>query len=316
MVNVKDTEFLYYLHCLRQVKGCGPSKIKYLVKRFGDIKDVFTANIKDLIEVPGLNTTLANNILLQKEKLNESKDFIDNQIEIAKKINAKLIPIFHEEYPKNLEQTGISPIIIYALGNFKLLNDKEFSKAIAIVGTREPSEYARNAAYKISQSLSNSGWVIVSGLARGIDGIAHAACLESNGKTVAVVGSGVDIINPMSNKEIYHKIVANGLIISEYPFGTKPNALNLKKRNKLIVGLSKYIVIIETGIKGGTMNSVKAAQEQKKILFVLEPKTPLSPNSEGNSLLIIEKKGIKIQPDNIIDLITQREQKNVQKTLF
>lgn len=311
-----DAEYIYYLHCLRQIKGLGPSKIKSLIRNLGNIKDIFEISFENLVKIPGINNKLATEILLHEDKFEESKNFIDGQIEIANKINGRLIPIFHDDYPKNLEQTGISPIIIYALGNFKLLKSENFSKAIAVVGTREPSDYAKNAAYNISQTLSNSGWVIVSGLARGIDGIVHEACLRANGKTVAVVGNGVDIINPKSNTAIYEEIITKGLIISEYPFGTKTSALNLKKRNKLTVGLSKFVVVIETGVKGGTMNAVKAAQEQKKRLFVLEPNYPIASNSEGNLLLINEGKAIKINQNNVIDIIQTMDTKNEQRTLF
>lgn len=187
-------------------------------------------------------------------------------------------------YPENLKNISSPPKELYCLGNLKLLN----SKSIAVIGSRVYTNYGKKAAKEFAYNLANNDISIVSGFARGIDSFSHQAALEAKGKTIAVLGSGLDVIYPKENNKLYQDIIKNnGLIISEYPLGTQPKKQNFPARNRIISGLSDGVLVIEARKNSGTNITVDFALEQGKDVFVI-PGNIYSNTSNGTNFLIKE----------------------------
>lgn len=197
-----------------------------------------------------------------KENLYKYSQYINkNKIEI--------ITINDKEYPNKLKNINKMPIVLYTIGNKELLN----TKSIAVVGSRNCSEYGKTMSQAFSYLLANNKFTIVSGMALGIDTYAHTGALLANGNTIAVIGTGIDLIYPKENEKLMHKIVEeNGLVISEYPIGTKPNAKNFPRRNRIISGLSDGLLVIEAKEKSGALITVDFALEQGKEVYVVPRK--------------------------------------------
>ena len=187
-------------------------------------------------------------------------------------------------YPEKLKNIEDSPKELYCLGNLELLN----KKSMAVIGSRNYSEYGKQVAFEFAYSLAKEGICIVSGLAKGIDGFAHSACLKAKGKTIAVLGSGLDVIYPKENEKLYYDILNNGgLIISEYPLGSKPEKWHFPARNRIISGLSDGILVIEARKNSGTNITVDFALDQGKDVFVV-PGNIYSKTSDGTNFLMKE----------------------------
>ena len=204
---------------------------------------------------------------------------------IILKNNIKVINYFSELYPAKLRNFADSPSILYFKGDIKKLNDKVL---VSIVGSRNCTYYGKNVANVLSKELSLLGIGIVSGLARGIDACAHGGCLEGNGFTCGVLGSGIDIIYPKENSLLYEKILNNkGCIISEFPPGTMPYKSNFPIRNRIISGLSEFLLVVEAGEKSGTLHTVNYALNQGITVGVV-PGSILSDQSVGTNNLIVQ----------------------------
>lgn len=187
-------------------------------------------------------------------------------------------------YPEKLRNISCPPKELFCLGNMDLLN----CKSIAVIGSRVYSSYGERAAKEFAFDLAKEDICIVSGMARGIDSFAHEAALDANGKTIAILGSGLDVIYPRENKQLYESIIRNkGLIISEYPLGTKPCKQNFPARNRIISGLSDGVLVIEARKNSGTNITVDFALEQGKDVFVI-PGNIYSKTSDGTNFLIKE----------------------------
>ncbi|MCX7876868.1 MAG: DNA-processing protein DprA [Melioribacteraceae bacterium] len=272
---------LVILKFLSSIEGIGPQKIFNLLSKFHSFENILIADIKDLQNVDGLNVILCNKIINQKKYFEEYRKNFDIEFEKLNKINARIITYFDDEYPELLKNIYFPPIILYTVGNLELLK----SNSISIVGTRVPSNYGKTIAEKFSIEISNKNIAIISGLARGIDSIVHNSVLNNNGKTIAVIGTGIDVIYPPENKLLFERIRNEGLIISEYELGTKPDAQNFPRRNRIISGLSSGTLVIETKITGGALITAAYALEQGREVFAI-PGQINSKQSEGTNSLI------------------------------
>lgn len=196
------------------------------------------------------------------------------------------IDISHSLYPRRLKEISNPPQVLYLAGNLNLLKDS--SPCLAIVGTRRCSLYGKQTVTEFAGELAQYGFIIISGLAKGIDALAHKTTLEKNGKTIAVLGSGINekVFYPKENLSLMKEIIIkDGLIISEYPPDTPPNFYHFPKRNRIIAGLSCGVLIIEARKKSGALITAEFAFKQKKPVFAV-PGSIYNPTSEGCNLLI------------------------------
>ncbi len=272
---------LVQLKQLHSIEGIGPQKILSLLGKFQSIEQILNASFNELLLVEGISKTLALKIIKSNESQHIISDELEKELNALDKINANVITFLDESYPSQLKNIYFPPIFLYYKGNIELIG----TSSVAIVGTREPTTYGRITAELVATELANRKVTSVSGLARGIDTIVHSSSLKANGKTIAVIGSGLDVIYPPENKKLFDAISESGIIISEYPLGTKPDAQNFPRRNRIISGVSLGTLIIETKMNGGAMLTAQYALDQGKEVFAV-PGNLNSKYSEGPNLLI------------------------------
>ena len=290
---MENAKYWIWLSRIEKV-GC-ISKNK-LLEIFKTPKNIYNATKEELLEIKDIGETKVEQIL--KEDYRQDLDKIETNM---KKRNIEIISINSKYYPTKLKQLHDRPICLYVLGNKKILND--FS--LAIIGCRENTKYGEIVAKKLSYEIAKKKITTVSGLAIGIDSIAHLATLDANGKTIAVIGSGLDIIYPYKNTNLANRIIKNGgVIVSEYIIGTEPKRLNFPARNRIISGLTNGVVVIEAKKKSGTMITVDFALEQGKEVFAV-PGNILSKNSEGTNEII--KQGAKLVT-NVEDILEEYQE--------
>ena len=216
-----------------------------------------------------------------KKIINSKTLSLDKEIENLKKNKVKVLSLKSQNYPEELKNISQPPVFLYYKGDISLLKNRR----IGVVGTRKATTYGRITCEKMTEDLIENGITTVSGLALGIDSICHKRTLDKSGKTIAVVGSGLDIIYPKENRILWEQIEKYGLIISEYPLGTEPIGYNFPMRNRIIVGLSKGILVIESQKKGGSLITAELALEEGREVFAV-PGDIFSPSSEGCNNLI------------------------------
>lgn len=267
---------------LSRIEGLGPIKIKELLKQYKTPENIWKLNKNELMQTKGIGENIANNILKK-----EYRENLEQYVKYMKKYNIGIITLKDKDYPKNLLHIYDAPAILYYKGNKELLH----TDMIAMIGCRECSDYGKEVSVKFSYELAKSGITIISGMAKGIDSYSHIGCIKAGGKTIAVLGNGLDRIYPKENCLLYDKILSTeGLVLSEYIIGTKPNKLNFPARNRIISGLSNGVIVVEAKQKSGTLNTVDFALEQGKEVFVV-PGNITSENSTGTNELI--KQGAK-----------------------
>lgn len=225
----------------------------------------------------------------------EYRQNLDNYMYYMKKHKIHVIGYKDKNYPEKLKNIYDPPIVLYAIGDINILNQT----SIGIVGCRLCSNVGRTLAQRFAYSLAKNNIVIVSGLARGIDASAHIGCIKANGKTIAVLGSGLDIVYPPENNTLYKKITETGLVITEYINGTKPTPNHFPRRNRIISGLSKGVLIVEAGERSGSLITADLALEEGKEVYAI-PGNINQRYSQGTNELI--KQGAKMVT-NIQDII-------------
>lgn len=254
-----------------------------LLKIYGSPNIIYKLNKNNLITDLNIKEEIANNI---QESKNEN--ILNKHIQFMKHNNIDIINIDEREYPTKLKDIYDPPISLFIKGNKQILNET----GIAIIGCRDCSSYGKKAAQYFAYNLAKENINIISGLAKGIDSYGHIGCIHSKGKTIAVIGNGLDTIYPKENYELAKLILENnGAIISEYPCGTKPKKMNFPARNRIVSGISNGIIVVEAKEKSGTLITVDFALEQGKDIFVV-PGNINSINSIGTNELI--KQGAKL----------------------
>jgi len=267
---------------LSAIPGVGATRIRALVAHFKSTETIFSASLKQLTAVDGVEIKTAKSI-----KEFSDFDYGTQQVNKAKHEGIDIIDFWDESYPENLKRIYDPPAFIFVKGTLS----KQDKYAISIVGTRLPSSYGKVVAEKIAKELAQKGLVIVSGLARGIDTISHWAAVQSGGRTISVMGSGLDHIYPGENKKLAEKIIEQGALISEFPMGTKPDAVNFPRRNRIISGLALGTIVVEAGLKSGALLTANYALEQNREIFAV-PGNINSPKSLGTNQII--KDGAKL----------------------
>jgi DNA processing protein len=276
---------------LGRVEGLGVRSAQKLVEHFGSPEAVYGAPIGSL-EAAGLAHRVAERV-----RAGAGLQEAEREAAAAEKLGCSVIPFGSGDYPPLLKHIADPPLALYVRGDSSLLG----AHGVAIVGTRRPSAYGSSVAHRLASDLAQRRLVIVSGLARGIDSAAHRGALEAKGKTVAVLGCGVDVIYPRDNKRLAESILAGGALVSEFPLGTSPQPENFPIRNRIISGLALGVVIVEAAEYSGSLITARLASEQDREVYAV-PGNITSPQSFGPNLLI--KQGAKLV-DNWMDVVEE-----------
>jgi len=277
---------------LGRVKGLGGVSFKKLAARFADPTEAFAASARDLEQIQGLDKDVISGLL----NFSEWKE-IDEEIRRVEDADATIVPFTDRSYPARLRMIPDPPPFLYVKGEFRAEDDK----AVAIVGSRSASEYGCRMARDLSRDLASMGFTVVSGMARGIDGMAHETALNAGGRTIAVLGSGVDRAYPPEHGGLYRRISENGAVVSEQPIGARPMAFNFPARNRLISGLSLGVVVVEATEKSGSLITASLALEQGREVFAVPGEAGAS-RSRGTHRLI--RQGAKLV-ENVRDIVEE-----------
>ncbi len=292
MEYLKNRDILILLH---GIKGVGWKTIEKIIMSISPLNKLFIMNSLELSMNSGIQYKMAEKIIEELYNVDNIKGF-KSMVQNWESNNVKIITYYDSNYPTMLKEIAQPPWVLYTIGDFNLIN----SYTLAIVGTRNPTNYGKIITERISKDLVNYEFVIVSGMARGIDSVAHKSSLDNKGKTIAVLGCGVDIIYPKENNILYKEIINKGLLISEYPPGEKPIPGYFPQRNRIISGLSYGTLVVEASISSGSLITAQYAVDQSREVFAI-PGPISSINSMGTNSLI--KQGAKLvqSVEDIID---------------
>lgn len=269
----------------------GSRRGKSLLEKFKTPKAILEAPLDDIADVENIGRQVAKRMVEARRKID-----LDRQIRMIEKNSINLIPLDSEFYPVNLKTIFDPPLVLFVKGD--ILPEDYFS--IAIVGTRLASFYGRTMAEKLSRELVEKGFTIVSGGARGIDTFSHRSALKAKGRTLAVLGCGLDITYPWENKKLFEEISEKGALVSEFPLTTKPEKGNFPMRNRIISGLSLGAVVVEAPQKSGALITVTCANEQGREVFSV-PGHADSFVSKGTNQLLREGAKLVESADDIIE---------------
>jgi DNA processing protein len=278
-----DTVSVFDLLVLSRAPGIGQRRLAALVTTFGTPQAVLRASARDLAPAAGIRPEEAMR-LVQHLRGQGGKKFAELQLKLLSELGGRILTLWDSGYPELLRNIYDPPPLLFVRGRI-LPQD---ALAVAVVGTRHPSPYGRCMAGRFAAELASRGITVVSGLARGIDAESHAAALSApGGRTVAVMGSGLDVCYPPENRSLLDRIADSGALVTEQCMGAKPLPGNFPRRNRIISGLSLGTLVVESDIKGGAMITAQSALEQNREVFAL-PGSIASPASRGCHALIRE----------------------------
>jgi DNA processing protein len=267
---------------LSRVKGLGCVSFRKLADHFDDPIEVFSASAAALAEIEGFDQDAIDGV-----RNFAGWDEVAKEIVKAKQAAIKIVPFTDRSYPARLRMIPDPPPVLYVKGEIR----DEDERAVAVVGSRSASDYGRRITRNLCRDLAALGFTIVSGMARGIDGAAHEMTLTAGGRTIAVLGCGVDYAYPPEHDHLYQRISQNGAVVSEFPIGTRPMAFNFPARNRLISGLSVGVVVVEATEKSGSLITARLAVEQGREVFAVPGEVGAS-RSRGAHRLI--RQGAKL----------------------
>jgi DNA processing protein len=282
---------LLYEIALTLVPNIGDVRAKALIEKFGDAEAIFKATKSNLENIEGIGTIAANAI----KHFNDFK-ICEDEIEFIEKNNITPLFITDEQYPQRLLNCYDSPTMLYYKGNANL----NCSKIISVVGTRNNSDYGKIICEKIIEDLAAENVLVISGLAFGIDSIAHKASLKNNLKTIGVMAHGLDKIYPAQNKPLAKDMLQQGGLLTDFMSGTNPDRQNFPRRNRIVAGMCDALVVIESSAKGGSLISAELANSYNKDVFAI-PGRVNDLRSEGCNYLIKNNKALLIT--NATDLM-------------
>lgn len=289
------------------IKGIGAVRMQGLVAYFGELESAWKAEPAGLAEA-GLGPKLIERVIQARENVN-----LDQVWEKIERQGIKILTWQDEEYPSRLKEIDQPPPVLYIRGDY--LQDDLF--AVAIVGTRRVTPYGRQITEEIASFLAANGITVISGLARGVDAVAHQTALKTGGRTMAVLGSGVDKIYPPEHRALAEQMMERGAIVSDYAPGTPPDASNFPPRNRIISGLSLAVVVVEAGETSGALITAEFAAEQGREIFAV-PGSILAPQSKGTNKLIQNGALPLLNASDLmqaLDLTRVGEQKSARRAL-
>ncbi len=275
-------EDIFYWLALNLIPGVGSVLVKRLLDRFNTPEVAFRAPVRELLKIEGLGEKLAGEI--RKGPLEK---VVKKELSLLEKAGGKVITLKDDDYPKRLKDIYDPPALLYLRGELR----REDELAVAIVGSRKTSAYGREVTERIGNDLARHGVTVVSGMARGIDSVAHKGALQGGGRTIAVLGCGVDVIYPSENRNLFYQIIDQGAALSEFPMGSPPEAGHFPRRNRIISGLSIGVVIVQASAESGSLITAGYALEQGREVFAV-PGNVGAEGSRGTNQLI--KDGAKL----------------------
>ncbi|MDR9418223.1 DNA-processing protein DprA [Gracilimonas sp.] len=291
---LKNKKKLRVLIALSIIPGFGCRRVYNLIRHIDDPEEIFNVGKRKLRTIEGIGEASALSLIAF-----DDWDKVDEILEATEKSGSNIITLADPEYPPLLKQIYDPPVLFWLKGNPEALS----KPGMAVVGTRNTTAYGRNMAKKITGELADQGLCIFSGLAYGIDAIAHQAALDHGAPTVAVLGSGIDNLYPKKNAGLANSIVKNGgAVITEYPLGTKPDAGNFPVRNRIVSGMSLGVLVIESGIKGGSMITANVGLNQNREVFAV-PHPLGNPSGTGCNYLI--KRGAAKLVQTVDDILEE-----------
>lgn len=292
------TEERAYWLAWAKISGIGPIALQKLKQQFDTLARAWTATPTELGHISGLGRQKIEKIVEERSRINPEQ-LLEEHIEKNPNFWTPADP----DYPRLLQEIPTPPPLLYYRGIIDHEEILGITPTVGIVGTRHPSEYGRRWTRKISSILAKSGFTIVSGLAAGIDTEAHRACLEAGGRTIAVFGNGVDMVYPRENKSLAEQVVKQGLAVSEYPAGTKPNSKHFPQRNRIIAGLSRAVLVMEAPEKSGALITADIANEFCRDVYVLPARLD---DEKSHGCLQLINKGAEVIPitmDRLLEML-------------
>jgi DNA processing protein len=274
------------------VKGIGAVRFRALLAAFGDARSAWQASPQAL-RAAGLQEKLVNNLIKVR-----SQGLLEKHWEALQASDIKLLTWDDDAYPRRLKEIDQPPPVLYLRG--ALLPEDEW--AVAIVGTRRVTAYGRQVTEELAATLARNGVTVISGLARGVDSIAHQAALNAGGRTIAVMGTGADKIYPPENRRLAEQMLQQGALVSDYPLGTQPEGVNFPPRNRLISGLALAAVVVEAGQSSGALITASFAAEQGRDVFAV-PGNITAPQSQGTNRLIQDGAIPLLNPQQVLEAL-------------
>ena len=299
---------LKYWLAFNYVNGIGPAKVQALLGAFGDLERAWHAGESQLRDI-GFDARAIDSLREARQKLD-----LDAYATKVAASGAQALTWESADYPGLLRQIPAAPPVLFVRGAFAPVDDW----AVAVVGTRRLSAYGRLVTHDLATALARNGITIVSGLACGIDGVAHRAALEADGRTIAVMGCGIDRVYPPEHRDLAHAIVdGHGALVTDFPLGTEPSSINFPARNRLISGLALGVLVIEAGERSGALITARFALEQDRDVFAV-PGNVNSPVSVGTNRLIQQGAKLVTRIEDILEELNLRmvtEQQAAQAVL-
>ena len=281
-----------------QISGVGPILIKRLQQHFGTLTAAWSANPTQLREVEGFGGKIVQAVVEKRNQINPEQFLLQHQQK-----NPNFWTPADAEYPRLLLEIPNPPPVLYYRGKVQLQENQGLVPMVGMVGTRQPSEYGVRWTRRISAALARQGFTIVSGMADGIDTEAHRACLEAGGRTLAVFGTGVDVVYPAKNRNLSEQIQQNGVILSEYSAGTPPDRTRFPARNRIIAGLCRSVLVMEAPKKSGALITADVANSFGRHVYALSARND-DYNFHGCLNLIVQgAKPIPIELDELIEML-------------
>ncbi|MFZ0710425.1 MAG: DNA-processing protein DprA [Terrimicrobiaceae bacterium] len=281
-----ETEAFVALNMLPKI---GPVRVRRLLEVFGSPQGILRAKQEELRRIQGIGIQVAESLATWETQADPAVE-----IDRARKFGATIVTQNDPSYPGPLKEIHDPPIVLYVWGALT------HSHAIGIVGTRKPSHYAAECAKKLAYQLAYSGLTVVSGLARGIDTAAHQAALAAKGRTIGVLGSGLDLLYPPENRELAGKIAATGAVITEFPMTTAADRQTFPMRNRIISGLSAGLLVVEAGASSGALISAAQAAEQGRSIYAVPGRID-QPGAIGSNRLIQQGAKLVTSAQDILD---------------
>lgn len=297
-----NTNELPYQIGLTLIEGIGDVNAKSLLAYCGSAAEIFKQKEAQLLKIPGIGAMWARSIVKSKDVLKRAEE----EIKFIEKYNITPLFFTDENYPTRLKYCSDSPVLMYYKGNANLNNEK----IIAVVGTRKPSEYGKEKTQEFVSELKDTGAIIISGLAYGVDVLAHKTALDNGLDTVGVVAHGLDRIYPQLHDKVAKRMITQGGILTDFMSGTNPDAVNFPKRNRIVAGLCDALVVIESKRGGGSLITATIANSYNKDVFAF-PGRAGDVLAEGCNGLIKQNRAVLVE--NATDLLYAMQWQDVEK---